>query len=390
MKQILLSNKNKDVQEYTLVSDEDYEHLKQFKWYLDREYASCIINNKKWRLHRYIMIEILKYEIDTKLIVDHVNNIKTDNTRPNLRLLSKSGNSRNVNKRENAKSIYYGVKKHHKWFVQLTYNGESFYASYKTEEECAYQWDLWIKQYNVEGAKLNNIEKPNGFLKYNKRNKNHNTPKNISYNGKKYHVQLKNYSQYFLTLDEAKLHLQLEIDKRTLLKKNELLCRPILRNSQNQCIIELFNKKKEKVDETIVDEEVYRDLIQYKWYLSRYVNGTVGNKLLTLHRYIMQYTGKHCIDHINGNKLDNRKSNLRIVTVRQNNMNSSSGQKSISKYIGVSFNKSKNKWFASIRVDGKSKHLRYFTNEIDAAKARDTATIKYYGEYGKLNFPSCV
>lgn len=154
MKQLLLSSKNEEIKEYTLVSDIDYEHLIQFKWYNDTNYISCIINYKKWHLHRYIMIEILKYNIDDNFIVDHINNIKIDNTRENLRLLSKSGNARNVNKRQSAKSKYFGVKKSNaNWAANLIYNDIKLYAMYKIE--AAKARDVATKKYFGEYGNLN-------------------------------------------------------------------------------------------------------------------------------------------------------------------------------------------------------------------------------------------
>lgn len=67
-------------------------------------------------------------------------------------------------------------------------------------------------------------------------------------------------------------------------------------------------------------------------------------------------------------------------------MNKSSSSSSTSKYIGVNWNKNSNKWASIIRVDGKNINLGYFKDELDAAKSRDIATKKYYGEYGNLNF----
>lgn len=99
----------------------------------------------------------------------------------------------------------------------------------------------------------------------------------------------------------------------------------------------------------------------------------------------MNYDGKDYIDHINNNPLDNRKFNLRIVTPLQNNMNKISNKNSTSKYIGVSFDKIRNKWRANIKFGGKQIHLGRFNNEIDAAKARDIATKEHFSKYGNLN-----
>jgi hypothetical protein len=68
-------------------------------------------------------------------------------------------------------------------------------------------------------------------------------------------------------------------------------------------------------------------------------------------------------------------------------MNKKSSKNSSSKYIGVSWDKSRNKWTVSININNKAKFLGRFKYEIEAAKVRDQATLKYYGEYGNLNFP---
>jgi hypothetical protein len=92
------------------------------------------------------------------------------------------------------------------------------------------------------------------------------------------------------------------------------------------------------------------------------------------------------VDHINGNGLDNRKSNLRICTHQQNCENSRKRKKSFSKYKGVYWSKNAKKWVAQITIDGKSKHLGYFELEEDAAAAYDKAAVKYFGEFACLNF----
>ena len=75
---------------------------------------------------------------------------------------------------------------------------------------------------------------------------------------------------------------------------------------------------------------------------------------------------KIVVDHINNDKLDNRVENLQLVTNRENTTKESKGN---SKYIGVWFEKSRNKYKASIYIDGKNMFLGRFTNEIDAHNA---------------------
>ena len=172
-------------------------------------------------------------------------------------------------------------------------------------------------------------------------------------------------------------------------KIEEINSKPIKKNKDGYCIIELFDKEKVKVGETIVDEDNYYDLIKYKLSLnnSGYVSCTNNRMKYSIHRYIMNYTGDNYIDHINNKKLDNRICNLRIVTPHQNSMNCSSSKNSTSKYIGVCYDNNNTKWLSQITINNGNKFLGHFTKEIDSAKARDKANKEHFGEYGKLNFP---
>ncbi len=91
-------------------------------------------------------------------------------------------------------------------------------------------------------------------------------------------------------------------------------------------------------------------------------------------------------DHINQNKLDNRRQNLRELTYSQNTRNSSKlKRKKTSRFWGVS--RSGNKWRASARRDGKVVHFGRFDTEEDAARAYDAAALEHHGEFASLNFP---
>ena len=147
--------------------------------------------------------------------------------------------------------------------------------------------------------------------------------------------------------------------------------------------------KTSKDEEIIIDEDEFNNLKQYTWYISNgYVLGKINNKQIRLHRYIMKCDNIiKVVDHINKNPLDNRKSNLRICTRQQNNCNSTKRKNATSKYHGVYFNKRSKSWNTSCSIDGKFKHIGYFKNEIDAAKAYDNY-IKLNGtEFYNLNFP---
>jgi len=92
------------------------------------------------------------------------------------------------------------------------------------------------------------------------------------------------------------------------------------------------------------------------------------------------------IDHIDGNTLNNCKSNLRFCTTSQNAMNCKKSISVLSSvYKGVRFKKDSSKYTAQITFNGKLVHIGYFENEVDAAKAYNKAAIENFGEFARLN-----
>lgn len=107
-----------------------------------------------------------------------------------------------------------------------------------------------------------------------------------------------------------------------------------------------------------------------------------------LHRLIVNCPDNMVVDHINGNTLDNRKSNLRICTKLQNQYNQKKHKgKRHSKYKGVTYRKEliSKPWEAFIYPNGKHIRLGYFKTELEAAEAYNKAAVEYYGKYAKLN-----
>lgn len=105
---------------------------------------------------------------------------------------------------------------------------------------------------------------------------------------------------------------------------------------------------------------------------------------MVAHAFCEHVSGAAFVDHINMNKLDNRVENLRWVTHSQNSQNKAASGKS--SFHGVCWSKRCKKWAARIMKDGKSKHLGYFSNEEDAARAYDAAARILYGSHARTNF----
>lgn len=109
-------------------------------------------------------------------------------------------------------------------------------------------------------------------------------------------------------------------------------------------------------------------------------------RLILMHRLIMNASKGTIVDHINHDTLDNRKSNLRFCTHSQNIRNQRiQSRKKSSKYKGVTLVKSNGRWASYIKVKNKRIGLGYYENEIDAARAYNKAALKYHKEFAVIN-----
>lgn len=114
-----------------------------------------------------------------------------------------------------------------------------------------------------------------------------------------------------------------------------------------------------------------------------YIHGKVNGELARYHRHLFGFPDK-VIDHINRNKLDNRKSNLRLCTPKDNSRNLSIAKNNTSGVTGVRKTKY-NKWNVRITVDRKEVHIGNFDGIEEAIRARKEAENKYFGEYAPIN-----
>jgi hypothetical protein len=141
----------------------------------------------------------------------------------------------------------------------------------------------------------------------------------------------------------------------------------------------------------IVDDEDYEELLKYKWHkkIDGYAARTVYEKgkfqTIRMHREIMDAPKGFDVDHVNGNRLDNRKTNLRKATRSQNVMNKGKLSNNKSGYKGVYWDSQTKKWRACIRVNGKLINLGRFQDKDEAALEYNKAAIFYHKEFAFLN-----
>lgn len=146
----------------------------------------------------------------------------------------------------------------------------------------------------------------------------------------------------------------------------------------------------------LVDDVDYERISKFRWYADR---GPSGNwyarawepgmkprKRLHMHRLVMLAPRQLDVDHVNNDGLDNRRSNLRTCTRKENTRNQRA--KGGNRYKGVNYVSRLGKWRAQISTEkGTKKYLGVFEYLEDAARAYDIAARALFGNFAKINFP---
>lgn len=122
------------------------------------------------------------------------------------------------------------------------------------------------------------------------------------------------------------------------------------------------------------------------YYVARGIRVNGKRYLLYLHRELMGLAkgDKRQVDHINGNTLDNRRCNLRIVTPSQNRMNKPMQVNNKSGYRGVYWYTLRGCWIAKIQIQGKITHIGFFDDVLEAAEAYRKAAVHHFGEFSNF------
>ena len=134
---------------------------------------------------------------------------------------------------------------------------------------------------------------------------------------------------------------------------------------------------------------------QYRWYRRSkgYAGATLrrdgGKKTIHLHRVVLGLTDLDVFaDHTNGDKLDNRRSNLRACSCQENSWNQRGVSAKSSGYKGVFLRKDTGKYRVLIRVSGRAMNLGCYTTPEAAARVYDAAALEHFGKFARLNFPT--
>lgn len=167
--------------------------------------------------------------------------------------------------------------------------------------------------------------------------------------------------------------------------KNEQIQKCSIKQNEYKFTDDYITAKTSNGIEFYVDKDDEWVFARYCWsidghgYIKACERGT--HDKVWIHRLIVDCPDGYIVDHINGNPLDNRKSNLRVATRSQNNMNRKIQSNNNSGVTGVSFYQRKNMWSSEILVNKKKIHIGYFDKFDDAVAARKKAEEKYFGEY---------
>jgi len=135
-----------------------------------------------------------------------------------------------------------------------------------------------------------------------------------------------------------------------------------------------------------VDATDYEWLSQYKWVVSNgYAARREKGRTIFMHRQIMQPPKGMVVDHLNRNRLNDCRSNLRVCTPGDNVHNGTKRVGTISRFRGVRCYPKRRKWYASVTFEGEYAWLGSFDEEIEAARAYDYGAVERWGRFAFVN-----
>jgi hypothetical protein len=391
---IPLRNIAGEIVDYAQVDAEDFNRVMLYKWhkYSDK-YVRGNVHGKDTHLHEFILGEAKE-----GFVIDHIDGCGLNNTRENLRFATVAQNNQNKPKKQGTTSKYIGVSWHPEAKKWVCWSSTTYLGSFDLEEDAARKYDTWVLLKYGEQAKTNQLVEYDSIKDIDAstllcKREDRVLPQYIYNKRDGFEVfitfQKKKYRSCHKTLEEAELKLNqvlLQIEEIKQFQEQEHMQSNIQRDSKGVAIVPAKDG-----DVTLyvqVSDDKWHECMKHKWYKHRNCFQTTikGTKNKTImHRFLMNAKEDEIIDHIDGNYLNNRSDNLRLITKsgiihkRKNKSNTTS------KYNGVSFDNNANKWRGEIRKDRKRYSLGLYDNEDDAASAYNSKAIELYGEFAKLN-----
>jgi len=361
-----LRNRDKEIVDYTLVDEDDYAQVSRYKWHLSQGYAYGFVDRRMIALHHFVFKKPRNGHV-----IDHMNNDRLDNRKCNLRESTRAENSHNVPSRSGT-SKYKGVswdKNSQKFCAKY---GSKHLGLFPDEVSAAHAYDTFTHLLHGDKASNNNIiQSTNATLSSFDIKKKDDLPRHIYKLGESFYA-LRKYKkkiykmQMRQTLAESLLDLitiNVMINHRHVMEELLYMQTPIPRNENGIAILTC----RKSATQVLVDDQDWHHLNRLSWYID---NGYVDSSIVgRLHRYILKAKEGDVVDHINRNKCDNRRSNLRIVSYSVNNNNLRKRDGCTSRHKGVYFRKSRNQYIARIQYNYKTEYLGQFDTEDDAQVA---------------------
>lgn len=392
VQQVPLRNQKGDITGYALVDDKDYEEVMKYKWrkYVNqstvnfaKEYATTMVERSVTLMH------ILLIGKKDGMVIDHINGNGLDNQRSNLRFATHAQNAQNRRMiTEGHTSQYRGVRIGHKGTWKATIGGEHI-GVYQTEIDAAKAYDKRAIELYGPLAFTNGLISPDlvDTIVIKPKRTERDLPKNIKKQYSKYYVGIQwngtRYESCHSTLEEAQEALDDYKTKLSKLQHDYRYSKEITRNCDGIAILKGKIISTNEIVDILVDDDIWYEF----WDMSVFVN-TSGyaaipkdNKHPMLHRYVMNCTSNDgkIVDHINRNRLDNRRCNLRFADVHANAHNVSSEKE----FRGVGGSNGRS--LAMIRRNGKTWYVGTYPTPIEAAIAYNLCAIKLYDTFASIN-----
>jgi len=166
--------------------------------------------------------------------------------------------------------------------------------------------------------------------------------------------------------------------KRTKFDPNEIII------GDQVCVMKLYNSKNVEIAETVFDKEDFEKIKQYKWYLCQTGYATNFKTRKRIHQLLMECPKGMEVDHKDGNKLNNKRENLRPATKSQQGQNRGPSKANKLGLRGV-WKIRNGKYTSQIGLMGKKFFLGSFPSAEQAALAYNEKAKELFGEFAKLN-----